>query len=447
MKKIFLSILMLSLFTLVGCIKKEEEIVLIRPENLSYNEVTHMITWDKNEKASGYKLTIDSKVIILKDNFYDMSDYKGGKYTVKVCSVIKGKESKNSLIFVNKFGKENAKIVFVLDRGEITKNPFYAEVYAGIKAFAEKEDIEYSYVVSKRSIDYEFYNAITQAIADGATVIIVPNLLFQDTIGALQQIYRNVKFIMIEGEPYIDGIVSFRNNTASIFYSEEEMGFLAGYAAVKDGFRNLGFMGFMAATAVQKYGHGFIQGAAFAAEELGLEAGAVNINYTYTRIHEESMWVKNTAGEMYDGGVEVIFACTVEANKSIIEAAEERTNKYVIVEGTNQSEVSTTILTSSLKNFDSSIELVLESIFNGTFNENYSGKSIILNAQTNGISLPMANSRFKTFSKTQYKNIYEKIANGTVIVEIGVIANIFDDGTSAKQFETSKVRVTVVPFD
>ena len=45
---------------------------------------------------------------------------------------------------------------------------------------------------------------------------------------------------------------------------------MAGYAAVKLGYKNLGFLGGMAVPAVVRYGYGFVQGVDAAAADLGL---------------------------------------------------------------------------------------------------------------------------------------------------------------------------------
>ena len=70
-------------------------------------------------------------------------------------------------------------------------------------------------------------------------------------------------------------------NTALITYKEEQAGYLAGYAAVYDGYKELGFLGGMAVPAVIRYGYGFVQGADAAAKELG--ADDVHIKYWYSR--------------------------------------------------------------------------------------------------------------------------------------------------------------------
>ena len=43
-------------------------------------------------------------------------------------------------------------------------------------------------------------------------------------------------------------------NVFCVTFKEEEAGYLAGYAAVKDGFTKLGFLGGMAVPAVIRYG-------------------------------------------------------------------------------------------------------------------------------------------------------------------------------------------------
>ena len=93
--------------------------------------------------------------------------------------------------------------------------------------------------------------------------------------------YPDVSFIIIDAQPVKDGEAKLEDNVLSIFYAEEQAGYLAGYAAVTEGYRNLGFMGGIAVPAVIRYGYGFVQGADAAAKDLGLAAGDVSVKYTY----------------------------------------------------------------------------------------------------------------------------------------------------------------------
>ena len=110
-------------------------------------------------------------------------------------------------------------------------------------------------------------------------------------------------------------------------YAEEESGYLAGYAAVKDGFTKLGFMGGMAVPAVQAFGYGYLQGINAAAEELGLDS--VDVTYHYTGDFAENDTNKATAKTMYQEGTEVIFACGGSVGKSVMAAASEAAAKVI----------------------------------------------------------------------------------------------------------------------
>ena len=170
------------------------------------------------------------------------------------------------------------KIILITDKGDITDKSFNQGSFEGVKAYATKNNIKYGYFKPEDATDEMYISAIEQAIADGATIIVTPGFLFEPAINELQGEYPEVKFILLDGSP---GEI-IESNVYSVFYAEEQSGFLAGYAAVKDGYRKLGFMGGMAVPAVQRFGHGFVQGAAVAAAELELENNAIDIKYLYT---------------------------------------------------------------------------------------------------------------------------------------------------------------------
>ena len=62
---------------------------------------------------------------------------------------------------------------------------------------------------------------------------------------------------------------------------------------------NLGYMGGMAVPAVQKYGYGFLQGAEYAAQEMGLGEGAITVKYHYTGGFDATPEAKAMAASWY----------------------------------------------------------------------------------------------------------------------------------------------------
>ena len=111
-----------------------------------------------------------------------------------------------------------------------------------------------------------------EAIEEGYNVIVMPGYAFAQAIYDVAPLYPDIKFVALDvsegdltayGEREFDG-----PNVFSAVYQEEIAGYMAGYAAVKLGYTKLGFLGGMAVPAVQRYGHGFVQGADAAAGEV-----------------------------------------------------------------------------------------------------------------------------------------------------------------------------------
>lgn len=344
----------------------------------------------------------------------------------------------------NTLGKDS-KIILITDKGDITDKSFNEGSYNGVISFAEEHDIEYGYIKPTDATTNDYIQAIEQAIADGAKVIVTPGFLFEEPINLVQKDFPDVNFILLDGSPTNAENGTLEDNVYSVFYAEEQSGFLAGYAAVKDGYRKLGFMGGMAVPAVQRFGHGYVQGAAVAAKELGLAANSISIDYLYTGDFAATPEVQAAAATMFAGGVEVIFASGGAVGQSVMAAAASAGKKVIGVD-VDQSYDSDTVITSATKNLAASVEQALDALYNtGKWASDFGGKSVILDASDDGVNLPMANSRFETFKQADYDAIFAKLVDGSQTVS-NVIGEFGDDGAASKQFETAEVKVTVIPF-
>ena len=303
-------------------------------------------------------------------------------------------------------------IALVTDGGSIDDRSFNQGSWEGISEYAEEAGKTYKYYQATEKSNEAITASIELAIKGGAKVVVGSGFLFEVPFYNMQQKYPDVKFVLIDGEPKSsdgeDAEYLTTDNTLAIYYAEHEAGFLAGYAAVKEGYRNLGFMGGVAALPVMKFGYGFIQGAEYAAKELGLAKGEVKINYTYLGNFDASPDNTAKAAAWYNEGVEVIFACAGAAGSSVMKAAESNEGKKVIGVDVDQSFESETVITSAMKNLKKSVYEVLKSIEDGTFE---GGKNITLASDTNSVLLPMETSKFENFTKEEYDAIYAKIVN------------------------------------
>lgn len=319
-------------------------------------------------------------------------------------------------------------IALITDKGNIDDKSFNQGAWEGVIEYAEANKISHKYYKPEEASDAGYFAAIELAIAGGAKVVVTPGYLFEVAVFEAQAKYPDVKFILLDGAPHTADYATYetKTNTASIMYAEEESGYLAGFAAVKDGFTKLGFMGGMAVPAVQAFGYGYLQGVDAAARDLGVN---VNVTYHYTGNFEENDTNKATAKTMYQEGAEVIFACGGSVGKSVMAAAAEAGAKVIGVD-VDQRYDSETVITSATKGLGASVIAVLGSIYDGTF-DTYAGKTTYFNAANKGVGLPTevldgssdnAFDRFASFDKAAYETVFASLADGSVdpIREISV---------------------------
>ena len=247
----------------------------------------------------------------------------------------------------------------------------------------------------------------------GANILVLPGFHFAASVYTAAGLFPDVMFVAIDYTPSPGPTPS---NVVSILYAEEQSGFLAGYATVMEGYRELGFMGGVAVPAVVRFGHGFIEGAEFAAAELGLDAGEVTINYHYLGAFGPDPATTTMANSWYAAGTEVIFVAAGLAWQSVAPAASDN-NAWVIGVDTDQSLLpgvdTSMFLTSAMKSLAVSVYDMLADFTDGTFR---GGSDLLFDATNNGVALPMANSHFQNFTQAQYEAIFAQLAGGAILV-------------------------------
>lgn len=308
-------------------------------------------------------------------------------------------------------GEGGYELALITDVGTIDDKSFNQGSWEGLEAYAKENNISCKYYKPAEKSDAACLTSIDLAVKGGAKVIVTPGFLFEKPVFEAQTKYPDVKFIVIDAAPVdADGNQSIGENVASIFYAEEQAGYLAGYAAVTEGYTQLGFMGGIAVPAVVRYGYGFIQGADAAAKELGVDN--VSVKYTYVGNFDATPENNAKAAAWYNEGTEVIFACGGAVGNSVMKAAE-TAGKYVIGVDVDQSAESETVITSSMKNLSDSVYNAIASYYDNSF---AGGTSVTLTAADNGVKLPMETSKFEVFDQAKYDEIYAGLKDGSIKV-------------------------------
>ncbi|MGN0774430.1 MAG: BMP family protein [Candidatus Ventricola sp.] len=321
-----------------------------------------------------------------------------------------------------------AEIALVTDVGTIDDESFNQACWQGVEAYATANNISYQYYQPAADSDDERLGSIDQAVSDGAKVIVLPGYLFGASVAQAQELYPDVKFVAIDVSAGDLGTEPLTNLYCAVF-GEEQAGYLAGYAAVKDGYTKLGFLGGMAVPAVVRYGYGFVQGANDAAVELGTP---IEINYTYGGQFYGDANITAKMDGWYTAGTEIVFACGGGIWTSAAEAALAH-KCYVIGVDVDQHYLGEAyvegygynpFVTSAMKQLQNATEAALAKFYAGEW-ESIGGKIETLDLSAGDfVGLPTAEASwcFKTFTVDEYNAVLEGIKSGAVTVSNAIDA-------------------------
>jgi len=313
-------------------------------------------------------------------------------------------------------------IAFCTDIGGI-EDPtgINADIWNAIQMFGDFNEKTYAYYQPLEASLDSYEMVIELAIVMGAEIVICPSYVYEVAVYELQDIYPDVEFLLLDGTPHNENYTDYEitDNTAAITFDVYQAGFLAGYAVVMDGYRELGFEGGMGVPVVLSYSYGFIAGAEYAAEELGLADGSINIKYhlanTFSMDYSEQLLMT----QWYNSGTEIIFAVAGELNQSVMIAAEDSFG-LVIGADYDQSILSDVFFTSVMKYFGNVVAYMLWTYYenDSSWDESLGGQETMFGAANDAIGLPLDEGwNFQTFTQEEYLDIYADIADGTLVIE------------------------------
>ena len=356
------------------------------------------------------------------------------------------------------------KIAMITDYGDITDQSFNQTTYEACKAFAEDNSIEFSYFKPAGDNTADRVAMIEKAVNDGFNVIVMPGYAFGGAIVEAAPEFPDVKFIALDvaagdlletavakaGESYdytpenwdLNKYVDMSNVYCAV-YQEELCGYMAGYAAVKLGYKNLGFLGGMAVPAVVRYGYGFVQGVDAAAADLGLTD--VKLNYIYGGQFFGDADITAVMDTWYQGGTEVVFACGGGIYTSAVDAAK-KVNAKVIGVDVDQAGVIAKYagvdgmtVTSAMKGlYPATYDTLTDVIVNGNWDK-YVGKIATLglvsgtDPEANYVQIPMGDGTqwSDSFTQDDYKAMVKDMFDGKITV-----SNNTSSDVSAADFAT-----------
>ncbi len=332
--------------------------------------------------------------------------------------------------------ESSAKVAMITDYGDITDQSFNQTTYEACKAFCEAGGLEFQYYKPASDSDADRISSIEKAIDDGFTVIVMPGYAFAPAIVAVVEEYSDITFIALDVSEYdlqaakgteADFSWVYPANLYSAVYQEELCGYMAGYAAVKLGYKKLGFLGGMAVPAVVRYGYGFVQGADAAAAELGLTD--VDIKYVYGNQFYGDADITAYMDTWYSNGMEIVFACGGGIFTSAGEAASKVGGKVIGVDVDQAPTIDGMYgegitVTSAMKGLAATVYAELSSVVDGKF-EGGKVENLGLvgeDPDANFVQIAPSTQFADGFTQDDYKALVAKMFAGEITVSNAIDA-------------------------
>ena len=306
-------------------------------------------------------------------------------------------------------------VAFVTDVGQLKDKSFNQGTYDGVKLYASSANKSYKYYQpagGDQATDDDRYAAMKLAVENGAEVIVAAGFMQGTALEKAAKEFTDVKFVFIDGWA-IEGC----NNVTGISFQEEQCGYLAGYAAVMEGYTKLGFSGGGggANAACDRYGYGFVQGAEAAAAKKGVKV-EMNYSWLYGSSFQASNELQTMISGWYQNGTEVVFACGGSMFQSIAAAASAEDGKVIGVD-VDQSFESPTVITSALKGIGEAAQQALTAAESEETWAEFGGKNVVLGAVQNAVGLPTATWSLTGWTVEEYNALFADIVSGAVTID------------------------------
>jgi basic membrane protein A len=270
----------------------------------------------------------------------------------------------------------------VTDVGRINDKGFNQSAYEGMEAAKAEAPtcFETEYIETTSQSDYA--PNIAQFTDSGSDVVIGVGFLLGDALGDAAKANSDIKFISVDGVPNPGHDESWMTNGESLFFAEDQAGYMAGVLAASiTKSDHIGVVGgLVVVPPVERFVEGYIDGAKSVNPD-------IKVDFVYTTSFVDPPQGSNAAQQMIDSGADVIFGAGGLTGNGALEAACQADGVYAIGVDTDQYEtlpsVQSCIVSSATKNIVEAVKNSLLRIAQDQFTPGFHTDD----ASTNGIGL------------------------------------------------------------
>lgn len=260
-------------------------------------------------------------------------------------------------------------------------------------------------------------DALREAAQSGATLVVCRGEEMAKALFNIQSNYPGVHYLLFDEEPHNADYTVYTTDASvhCVLFQEEQLGYLAGYASVTEGYTTLGFVGGDEVPDVVRYCTGFLQGAEAAAEQQGEE---VSLRVWYTGELEDDSLVTSRMTEWYNNGTGLVLANGNDCIQRTLDAANQ-TGGRVFATEQDWNGAGERVLGSAIKCYNAAVQRQLYAFFSGnaTWSQQAAGQTEKVGFTDGSVALAGSNWRFSHFSQRQYERVYDELRNSDLKVE------------------------------
>lgn len=292
-----------------------------------------------------------------------------------------------------------------------------ALLWKGIQTFAS------NFGYSAQSVTYEAGTvdaaqaALEEAAQKGAALVVCRGEEMARALFRIQANYPGVQYLLFDDEPHNEDytVYSTEPGVHCVLFQEEQAGYLAGYAAVTEGYTTLGFVGDDEVPGVVRYCTGLLQGAQEAAEKQGEE---VTLRVWYTGTMEDADFITARMVDWYNTGTGLIMANGGDLVQRALDAANQTGGKIFATDW-DQNALGERVLGSAVKCYNAAVQRQLYTFFagGGTWSQEAAGHTEKVGYTDGSVALATTIWRFNNFTQREYERTYEQLRNSDLKVE------------------------------
>ncbi len=288
----------------------------------------------------------------------------------------------------------------------------------GMQAFADT----FGYTLQAYTAEMEGTQATQAALEEasqcGASVVVCAGDEMAVALHEIEEQYPTVGYLLLDAEPHSEDYSDYTvtPNVHSVLFRTEQAAYLAGYAAVMEGYTRLGFLGGATMPDIVRYCTGFVQGAEAAAARQGVQ---VTVKTWYSGLPHATDDLTARMSGWYTDGTELILAAGGDLEQSCIAATQSAGTGRVIGVGWDHGVQGSALLTSAANRYSAVVQAKLYAFFaaGGAWGEDTAGRMLRVGALEEAVALPTSDWRFAAFGTDAYAALYDGLRTGAVQVE------------------------------